>query len=59
MSELPLDLNTIVITPWVGCQKAVRVSLVAHSPPLGLPLTGALIKPDNAMTLFYNNTLTE
>ncbi len=29
MSELPHGLNFIVISPWVGCQKAVRIPWVA------------------------------
>ncbi len=36
MSKLSHGLNTIVITPWVGCQKAVRIPWFAHGILLGI-----------------------
>ncbi len=45
MSELPLGLNTNVLTPWVGCQKAVRIPWVGlREGSLGLAFTDGLHK---------------
>ncbi len=45
MSELPLGLNSIVITPWVGCQKAVSISWVTDGSSQGIH-TDWCIKPN-------------